>query len=468
MEPLSRELDFPYRRSGSLVVCMSESDRPRLNALYENGVKNGVPGLEIVERDRLRELEPNISPDAVAALWAPTGAIVCPFGLTIAWRKTPPPTASASSLTRKSPPSAPKTATGTSRRTAARSRPAPLSTRRRLRRRAAQSGQRAQAAYHAAPRRLLPDRQDDRQLRAAHGLPASREIWQGRPRQPDRPRQHHRRPDGHRHRGQGRHEHHRRRPRRADRQGRNYHAKSAHPSGHHELLQVSVPTRTATNSSSANARTRPASSTARASNRPASALRPPLANIPRSSCKRSFRLQKIPILSEHAPESSTQRRFPARTTTPSSRATGLRPHHLPLRAGHGRGDRRRDPSRPRRTQPRRRETPHPRGDGPLSGGLLFAEGDGHSGAGARRGRSGDHKIRRPFAAADRLSEGGNEMKQVDVLIIGGGPAGFAAAIRRARRGLPECPDSGTGRAARRHPQPVHPQRLRPPHLPGRS
>ena len=84
MEPLSRELDFPYRRSGSLVVCMSESDRPRLNALYENGVKNGVPGLEIVERDRLRELEPNIAPDAVAALWAPTGAIVCPFGLTIA------------------------------------------------------------------------------------------------------------------------------------------------------------------------------------------------------------------------------------------------------------------------------------------------------------------------------------------------------------------------------------------------
>ena len=84
MEPLSRELDFPYRRNGSLVVCMSESDRPRLNALYENGVKNGVPGLEIVERDRLRELEPNISPDAVAALWAPTGAIVCPFGLTIA------------------------------------------------------------------------------------------------------------------------------------------------------------------------------------------------------------------------------------------------------------------------------------------------------------------------------------------------------------------------------------------------
>ena len=84
MEPLSRELDFPYRRSGSLVVCMSESDRPRLNALYENGVKNGVKELEIVDAKRLHELEPNVSKHAVAALWAPTGGIVCPFNLTIA------------------------------------------------------------------------------------------------------------------------------------------------------------------------------------------------------------------------------------------------------------------------------------------------------------------------------------------------------------------------------------------------
>ena len=84
MGELSRELDFPFRQNGSLVVCMNEEDRPRLQALYENGVANGVQGLEIVEADRLAELEPNISPNAVAALWAPTGGIVCPFLLTIA------------------------------------------------------------------------------------------------------------------------------------------------------------------------------------------------------------------------------------------------------------------------------------------------------------------------------------------------------------------------------------------------
>ena len=81
---LAKELDFPFRRNGSLVVCMSQEDMHRLLALYENGVKNGVEGLEIVDARRLHELEPNVSKNAVAALWAPTGGIVCPFNMTIA------------------------------------------------------------------------------------------------------------------------------------------------------------------------------------------------------------------------------------------------------------------------------------------------------------------------------------------------------------------------------------------------
>lgn len=84
MEALAEELDFAYRRVGSLVLCMSDEDRPALQKLYENGLANGVEGLRIVEAAELRALEPNVSDAAVAALYAPTGAIVCPFGLTIA------------------------------------------------------------------------------------------------------------------------------------------------------------------------------------------------------------------------------------------------------------------------------------------------------------------------------------------------------------------------------------------------
>ena len=71
MEELSRELDFPFRRNGSLVLCFEEKDRAGLQKLYEQGMKNGVKGLRIVEREELASLEPNISDSAIAALYAP-------------------------------------------------------------------------------------------------------------------------------------------------------------------------------------------------------------------------------------------------------------------------------------------------------------------------------------------------------------------------------------------------------------
>ena len=84
MEALSKELDFPYRRNGSLVLCFCQEDRQALTRLYEQGLRNGVEGLEILEGEEVRKLEPNVSEKVVAALHAPSGAIVCPFGLTIA------------------------------------------------------------------------------------------------------------------------------------------------------------------------------------------------------------------------------------------------------------------------------------------------------------------------------------------------------------------------------------------------
>jgi glycerol-3-phosphate dehydrogenase len=84
MGELSEELDFSMVRNGSLVLCFSEDDVPALKELYEKGVKNGVPGLSILSGDEVRAMEPNVTDTVVAALYAPTGGIVCPFGLTIA------------------------------------------------------------------------------------------------------------------------------------------------------------------------------------------------------------------------------------------------------------------------------------------------------------------------------------------------------------------------------------------------
>ncbi len=84
MEQLSKELDFPFKRNGSLVICRAQEDMPNLQALYERGVKNGVKDLRIISKEEVLEMEPNITDDVVAALYAPTGGIVCPFNLNIA------------------------------------------------------------------------------------------------------------------------------------------------------------------------------------------------------------------------------------------------------------------------------------------------------------------------------------------------------------------------------------------------
>ncbi len=84
MGELAEELDFEFRRNGSLVLCFADEDRPALEELYQKGIRNGVPGLKIISGDEARAMEPNVSEQVVAALYAPTGGIVCPFGLTIA------------------------------------------------------------------------------------------------------------------------------------------------------------------------------------------------------------------------------------------------------------------------------------------------------------------------------------------------------------------------------------------------
>lgn len=85
MENLSRELDFPFKRTGSLVLCFSPEDMPSLQLLYDRGIANGVKNLRILSREEVLEMEPNISDEVYAALYAPTAGIVCPFEMNLAF-----------------------------------------------------------------------------------------------------------------------------------------------------------------------------------------------------------------------------------------------------------------------------------------------------------------------------------------------------------------------------------------------
>ncbi|MBO5060426.1 MAG: NAD(P)/FAD-dependent oxidoreductase [Clostridia bacterium] len=84
MKKVTDELGVKYKNNGSLVIGFNDEDRKTIEELKKRGDANGVEGLRVIDAAELRELEPNISENATCALYAPTGAIVCPYDLTIA------------------------------------------------------------------------------------------------------------------------------------------------------------------------------------------------------------------------------------------------------------------------------------------------------------------------------------------------------------------------------------------------
>ena len=84
MAEVAKELGVKYINNGSLVIGFNDEDKETIKGLYERGVKNGVKNLSILTGEEARALEPNLSDSVTCALNAPTGAIICPYELTIA------------------------------------------------------------------------------------------------------------------------------------------------------------------------------------------------------------------------------------------------------------------------------------------------------------------------------------------------------------------------------------------------
>lgn len=59
---------------GKVIVATSDEEIPALEAIFERGLKNGIEGIEMIGKDRLRELEPHVA--GVKAIHVPCSGIV--------------------------------------------------------------------------------------------------------------------------------------------------------------------------------------------------------------------------------------------------------------------------------------------------------------------------------------------------------------------------------------------------------
>jgi L-2-hydroxyglutarate oxidase LhgO len=74
----------PHRRCGKLIVATSEAQRATLEQIRAKAAANGVDDLRWLERDAVRELEPEVA--CVAALLSPSTGIIDSHGLMLAYQ----------------------------------------------------------------------------------------------------------------------------------------------------------------------------------------------------------------------------------------------------------------------------------------------------------------------------------------------------------------------------------------------
>lgn len=68
------EKKIPYKKCGKLIVATNALEVDRLMDLFDRGTKNKVPNMQLVDGDKIREIEPFCK--GVKAIWSPETGIV--------------------------------------------------------------------------------------------------------------------------------------------------------------------------------------------------------------------------------------------------------------------------------------------------------------------------------------------------------------------------------------------------------
>jgi glycerol-3-phosphate dehydrogenase len=81
----AEELNFPFERIGSFVVALEDNQIKKLEEERKKGIEDGIPGLEVIlDKKKIKELEPKLTDEVVGVLHAPSGGLASPYELTFA------------------------------------------------------------------------------------------------------------------------------------------------------------------------------------------------------------------------------------------------------------------------------------------------------------------------------------------------------------------------------------------------
>ncbi|MCK4798344.1 MAG: NAD(P)/FAD-dependent oxidoreductase, partial [Spirochaetes bacterium] len=83
-ENIAKELDIPFKLTGSYVVAIGTEELEVVKKLYERAIENFIPGIKILKKEELLYKEPKINRQVSGALWTSTTGVIDSFEATIA------------------------------------------------------------------------------------------------------------------------------------------------------------------------------------------------------------------------------------------------------------------------------------------------------------------------------------------------------------------------------------------------
>ena len=82
-DELTKELDVEFERIGSLTCAVNEEEKAVIESYVSRSKENGVE-VKLLNKEETKAIEPFISDNVIASLYAPSAGIINPFELTVA------------------------------------------------------------------------------------------------------------------------------------------------------------------------------------------------------------------------------------------------------------------------------------------------------------------------------------------------------------------------------------------------
>lgn len=70
----AKENNIDHNVCGKVVVAVTENEIPNMNKIFSNGIANNTGGIEIIEGNQIKEIEPGV--EGVAGIWVPSTGII--------------------------------------------------------------------------------------------------------------------------------------------------------------------------------------------------------------------------------------------------------------------------------------------------------------------------------------------------------------------------------------------------------